>query len=461
MLLAAPRFRTTVASGSMIVALLVVGEPVLADSGDVPQSALVTTRQVASRPRLGWLQHPSDWQLNWSWPLVAQAPVPAAGLVAWLDAGAVHGVRAADGLPAWRRVPAGDTLLFPRSALPRDGGLRSGAISPAVISSVGHLLYAVIDAGRLGPLLVCLDCSDTAEGRLLWSASPPNKYPAFDGPPAADTKLCVVVVRGSGDRSPLEVVAHDARDGLVVWRRQLATAFARDGIDHARGRREAIFVEDLVVVADHAGSVWAVHRDGRPAWRHAYELSPDAGKRLPAEDSWPMVAAPVVAAREGLVVAARDRGGLMMLDPVPQPPRLRWETAAGDCLRIVGVADAGVVVEDHAAARVGDIAVYDSITGRITAGREAATNVRGPAVMAGGVILQPGAEDVAGRQRLAITAIDATTLQTAGKPYSFSPAENGPATADVPQRQAISIAVTPTAMIVASSSQLISLGPAP
>jgi outer membrane protein assembly factor BamB len=461
MLWAAPRFRTTVASGSMIVALLVVGEPVGAAGGDGAESAQLAAVEAVLQTRLAWLKQPDTWQLRWSRPLVAQASVPAAGLVAWLDAGAVHGVRVADGLPAWRRVPAGDTLLFPRSALPLDRVLRSGAISPAAINSVGHLLYAVIDAGRLGPLLVCLDCSDTAEGRLLWSASPPVNCVAFDGPPVADDRLCVVVVRGSDDRSPLEVVAHDARDGLVVWRRPLATAFARDGIDHARGRRQATFAEGLVVMADHAGSVWAIDRDGRPAWRHAYELSPDAGERLPAVDCWPTVAAPVVAAREGLAVAARDRGGLMMLDPVPQPPQLRWETAGSDCLRIVGVADAGVVVEDHTAARVGDIAVYDSITGRITAGREAATNGRGPAVMAGGVILQPGAEDVAGRQRLAITAIDAASLQPLGKSYSFSPADSGPETVDAPQPQVISLAVTPTAMIVASSSQLVSLGPAP
>lgn len=461
MLLAALRFRTTVAGGSMIVALLAVGEPVLAVSGDVPRSAERASREAASRPRLAWLGQPEAWQLNWSRPLVAQASVPAAGLVAWLDAGAVHGVRAADGLPAWRRVPAGDTLLFPRSALPRDGGLRPGAISPATISSVGHLLYAVIDAGRLGPLLVCLDCSDTAEGRLLWSAAPPADCVAFDGPPVADDRLCVVVVRGSGDRSPLEVVAHDAHDGVVVWRRPLATASAHDGIDHARGRRQATFAEGLVVVADHAGSVWAVDRDGRPAWRHAYEISPDAGERLPAEDYWPTVAVPVVATREGLVVAARDRGGLMVLDPVPQPPRLRWETATGECLRIVGVADAGVVIEDRTAARVGDIIAYDSVTGRMAAMRQAATNVRGPAVMAGGVILQPVAEDFAGRQRLAITAVATTTLQPLGKPYSFSPADSGAAKVDAPERQAVSLTVTPSAVIVASSSQLVSLGPAP
>lgn len=461
MLLAALRFRTTVASGSVVVALLAVGVPVLAVSGEIPQSAQGATRQAASGPRLAWLRQPEVWRLQWSRPLTAKVVVPTAGLVAWLDAGAVHGVRAADGLPVWRRVPPGDTLLFPRSALPRDGGLRSGAISPAAIGSVGHLLYAVIDAGRLGPLLVCLDCSDTAEGRLLWSASPPAECEGFDGPPVADDRLCVVVSRGSGDRSPLEVVAYDAHDGVVIWRRPLATAFARDGIDHARGRRQAALVDGFVVVADHAGSVWAFDRDGQLAWRHAYEIPPAAGDLPPAEACSSMLALPVVAAHESLVVAARDRGGLMVVDPVARPPRLRWETAAGDCLRIVGAAEASVVVEYCSAARLGKIVAFDAVTGRVAAMRQGGINVSGPAVMAGGVILQPVTEEAAGKSRLAITAVDPTTLEFFGQPFSLSPADSSTAAAGSPQPQAISLAITPSAVIVASSSQLVSLGPAP
>ena len=452
MLSAAPRFRTTVASGSVAVALLVGGATKLAAA------------EQAVQDRLAWLRRPAAWQLRWTRPIVASPPAVAAGLVAWLDAGAVHGVRAEDGLPAWRRVPPQDTLLFPRSTVSRLGAGRPVQLGLSTVTTCGHLVYAVIEAGGLGPLVVCLDCSDTAEGRLLWSTPPPTGCVGFDGPPAADHEVCVIVTRGAGDRGPLELVVHDARDGVVIWRRPLATGMARDGVDHARGRRQATLVDGQIVIADHAGSIWAFDRSGRSAWRYEYDL-PARGVKRPSGDAvsgdvgWLLPAEPVVAAPHGLVIAAQDRGGVLALDAAAGPPRLRWEVAVGERLRIVGVADGRVVLERGADAGQATLVSHDAADGRVVASGTAGPLAVGLAVMAGGVILQPVADNGAEQPRLAIAAIDAATLQRCGPPCQISSAVAGDMAAGAASSPAVSLTVSPAAVFVAGVDQLFSLGP--
>ncbi len=454
MLSSAPRFRTTVASGSVALALVVGG------------ATRLTAAEQGVQDRLAWLRRPAAWQLHWSRPISASPPTVAAGLVVWLEAGGVHGVRAGDGLPAWRRVPAGDTLLFPRSLLfPARAG-RSVIRGPASVTTLGHLVYAVIEAGPLGPLVICLDCSDTAEGRLLWSAPPPAGCVGFDGPPAVDHDVCAIVGRAAGDRGSLELVVHDARDGVVLWRRPLATGLARDGSDHARGRRQATLVDGQIVIADHAGSVWSFDRRGRPAWRYEYDLPARGGERraddaASGDEGWLLPAEPVVAAPHGLVITPHDRGGMMMLDTPVQPPRLRWEAAVGEPLRIVGVTDGRVVVERDAGIAQAALVCHAAADGRIVASGSADSVAAGPAVMAGGVILQPIVESVAEQSRLAIAAIDAATLQPCDPPCQISAAAEGSEATDGAHSSALLLTISPAAVVVASAKQLLSLGPPP
>lgn len=461
MFLAAHRFRAIVASGAVTVTLLVVGWPLLAAEGDAPWQAPWAALDDASRARRAWLRQPEAWHLHWSRPLAAGVTVPAAGLLAWLDNRAVHGIRAVDGSPAWRRVPAGDTLLFPRSALRRDTGDRRTAPVPAAICSVGHLLYAMIDAGPLGPLMVCLDCSDTAEGRLLWSASPPAGFAGFDGPPAADDRLCVVVVRRDDVRGSLEIVAHDARDGVVMWRRPLSTGVARDGIDHACGRRQALLVEGFVVLADHAGSVWAFDREGRPAWRYEYAAASRAGDRPRDGNGWLALAEPVVVGPDCLLLAAQDRGGVMALDPAARSAQLRWEAAVGERMRIVGTADEWVVGECVDAGREGGLVTRDVASGHAVASSLEEPSSAGPAVFAAGVVLQPvSAEQVAG-QPCAIAVIDPSSLQVLGPPFPIPGTEGGVNAVEGARPRPVYLATMPGALVVATANQLSSIGPAP
>ena len=463
MLLAAPRFRTTVASGAVVIALLMVSQPVMSASGDAPWQAERAAVEEVSRARLAWLRQPETWRLHWSRPLTVTVPAVAAGLIAWLDDGALHGVRAGDGLPAWRTVPSGDTLIFPRTAMPLRGRGRPVDLVPASSASCGHLIYGVINAGPLGPQLACLDCSDTAEGRLLWSMSPPGELVGFDGPPAADDHLCVIVGRGGGDRGVLEIIVHDARDGVVVWRRSLSTAVAGDGMDPARGRRQAALAGGLVIVADHAGSVWAFDRDGRPAWRYTYEVPFARGndRRTDRGTGWPHLAAPVVPGPEGFVVAPQDRGGVLALAGAAHVAQCLWETADGEPLRIVGVADGCAVVEKQGEGKQGRLIVLDAVSGRVVASTPTETMPAGQAVMAGGVVLQPVVQEGAATRQVALAALASATLRRFGSPFPLSVPPAVAAMVGPTEPHAVHLRATPTAVIVAAANQLLSIGPLP
>ncbi len=460
MLPAAPRSRRTGAIGFVVLAGLVSGWPSVPAADDGLLHTDVAAVENVVQKRLEWLQRPEAWQLRWSQPIQGTAPAGAAGIVAWIDAGAVRGVRAIDGLPAWRSVPSGDTLLFPRSVLPRRHAARPDQ-GPPGISVVGHLLYGVIDAGRLGPLMICLDCSDTAEGRLLWSASPPPGLVGFDGPPIADDRLCIVVVRGSEGRSPLEIVAHDARDGVVMWRHPLSSGVASDGVNHASGRRQAALVNGLVVIADHAGSVWAFDRDGHPMWRYEYGAIPRGDDRLHDGDGRPVAAEPVVGSARCIVVAAQDRGGVIALDPAARSAQLRWEAAVGECVRIIGIADDRVVIEHGSVGREGPLVTREVVSGQVVASSLAEPLPAGPAVLAGGVILQPVMEKQIAGQQPAIAALDPSSLRALGPPFPLPVPDGGVKVVEPVRPHAVYVAAMPAAILVATSNQLSSIGPSP
>jgi outer membrane protein assembly factor BamB len=391
----------TIAIGTVLAVALGI-RALAATADDVPsgESAVV---QPIDDERFSWLRRPTAWDIRWSQPITAVAPAVVSGLVAWNRDGGVHAVRLADGRPAWRPVPPRDTLLFPRSgAVPRPAAAHAFASPPSAtsrVAAVGHLLYAVIDDGPSGPLVVCLDCSATAEGRVLWSAGVPAECAGLEGPPVVDQERCAIVARGSTERGPLEVVAHDPRDGVVLWRRALRTARTspvRDSLDAVRARpATSASVTELVVAADSKGGVWALDRSGR----------------------------------------------------------LAWHMALDEPLRIVGPAGAGVIVEFNADTKPGTLAALSGRDGRLVATGGGGATACGPAVMAGGVILQPLRDP--SDDRLSIVSIDPATLRPIGEPLRIAPAAAGPADG------LVYLAAAPWTLVVAAPRLLTCLGAAP
>lgn len=357
----------------------------------------------AAAARHAWLRDSRDWTIRWSRPLAPRrraddtgglvAPPAVAGpIIAWNASGAVHAVMADSGAAAWQTTATPDTTLFPRL------GPRTAAAAPHAVATAGHLLFAVVQAD--GPLLVCLDCSRTAEGRLAWTASPPAGNATFDGPPAADAELCAVVCRTADDRQGLWLLACDARDGRPLWRRPLGTGLARDGRDYGRGMREPLLHDGMVVVADHAGSVTAFTRDGQPLWKHAY----DATSAAPSPHTAPREHAALAAARDTLLAAPLDRGGLIAID-LARSPRTRWETPAGVPTSIIGSTPDRVVIAAGQQPRLESRSVAE---GTISAGESG-----GSAILVGDVVLQ-SARSTGGVE---ITPRDITSLAALGPAF--------------------------------------------
>jgi len=378
--------------------------------------------EAAHAERLSWLRSPAAWTTRWSRTLPsvgmtagpASAPAIAAGITAWGARGAVHAVALADGRAAWQPEPTPDTTLFPRLVAPRSG--EPHPLPPPRVAAVGHLVFAIVDDGDDGPVLICLDCSNAAEGRLRWSAAPPDGRGSFDGPPVADAELCAVIVRSTAGPATLDLVVSDARDGRLLWRRSIGTGMARDGIDHAQGLRSPALCEDLIVVADHAGGVTAWFRDGRPAWTHAYDCPP--GFSPPME---PATAGPTVAAAGGTVIVAPfDRGGIIALEmPPPHAAvRRRWETPAATAVRLVGVTTAHAVVEATSSPSLTTLAMSDGRTiARAT--DDATAQPLGAAILAGDVIVQPIRPAAA---KPALRVLDAATLRAVAPAFTLAAA---------------------------------------
>jgi outer membrane protein assembly factor BamB len=400
----------------------------------------------AEAERQAWLRTPRDWTVRWSrhrgprgdaGGAVPQAPLPAAAgaVIAWSGAGAVHAVMADSGGPAWEPMPASGTVLFPRLASPVHGQ-RATAVTPATVATWGHLLFAVVRADE--PLLACLDCSNTAEGRLAWIAPLPDGCAAFDGPPAADADLCAIVCRAADDRPSLTLLACDVRDGRVAWRRPLGTGIARDGRDHGRGARRPLLREDLVAVADHAGSVTAFTRDGRHAWTQTYE--PASGGPTGQPDGHDRAA--LAMARDTLLAAPLDRGGLLAIDLSAGDAgavRVRWETPAGVSTSIIGS------TSDHVVIAAGGPPRLESRT--VANGSLSATAAGGSAILAGDVVLQ----SASAADGVELTPRDIASLAALAPAFPLA----------VGRETDVALAAGRDALVVASPDMLFCIAPSP
>jgi len=336
-------------------ALLILPEPVAGARADDPPAA-ITAADVAGR-----------WHTRWQAPLDTDVAAPittgiGGGLVVWNTGRAIHAVRLADGLHPWRDAPTpADSLVFPRGSQARtrseNHARRDRSAGPAPsVSCVAARAIAVIEgtmatdgkADRTGSdaLLVCLDLSPAAEGRLAWASPPPPiildddepRSSSFDGPAVADHEVACMVVRSLAPSDWLSLAVFDPRDGRLIWSRPLGPAVGADGVDHARGARQACLAEDRIVVATHAGTVAAFSRDGQVAWQT--NVAMDGGVAKPAAAA--PAAAPPVFAGGRIFVAPRDRGGVVALDP--QSGRILWDRAALGATTILGATQRHAIV---------------------------------------------------------------------------------------------------------------------
>lgn len=307
----------------------------------------------------------------------------AAGLVLWNSGREIHAVTIAAGRPAWQftgqpswqpAANARDTLLFPRGAAAAQTPAaqtppgQAVTVPSAVLATVGNRAYAMLERGG-GSLLACLDLSAGAEGRLAWVAEAAGLAETeglepfagrassaatmlFDGQPTADHELCLVVTRRDTPQADLSLAAFDARDGSLRWLRPVGSALARDGVDHARGHRQAGFAEDRILLATHAGSIHAFDRDGTPAWRT--EIPSAADDPGPALAAMPPAAPPRLV-RDRVLVLTRESRGVVALEARSGGIAWQWMpenggsvaqlfVVAGDGLTGAGVAGDGVVV---------------------------------------------------------------------------------------------------------------------
>lgn len=470
MLIGAPCLRMTVTTGAVVA--LLVGSAARATGGEADDllergwwnaargnarrsADDVAAERIAAISRLeddaarvaasrqAWLRETSRWQQRWSRPVTAArqplVPVWAGPIVAWAGDQSVHAVDAANGRPAWRGEATPDTTLVHGGSIVRREGDRAGTVT-----SFGHLVFAGLKRQPAGMVLTCLDCSPSAQGRMAWATDVAADTAASDGGVAADGELCAIVCRPADERAPLTLVVCDSRDGRILWRRPCGTAIAADGRDHGRGRRTPFLHEGLVIVADHAGSVTAFTRAGQPAWVYRYEVSGRASDSARTGAA----SASMAAARDTLVVAARDQGGLLAIDDVGTAlatPRLRWDHA--QATRLVGTTPTRIVVEHGTPPRLCVLSVTDGSTAASTSDDRGAAG----AILAGDVVIR--AVSVAGADT-AIEPLDVATLQPVSPAFPLGRREE----------TAVALAIGPGALAVATSGMLSCItvaGPSP
>jgi hypothetical protein len=161
------------------------------------------------------------------------------------------------------------------------------------------------------------------------------------------------------------------------------------------------------------------------------------------------------------MIAAQDRGGVMAIDPAARSAHLRWEAAVGECVRIIGIADEWIVVESGDAGREGSLVTREVVSGHAVASSLEEPLPAGPAVLAGGVILQPVMGKQSGGQRPAIAALDPSSLRALGPPFPLPGPGSGAQLVEPAGLHAVYLATMPAAIVVATSSQLFSIGPSP
>ena len=462
-----------------------------ADAEAIRWSAVVEhgPRQGIGSPQDGTVSDPHQRETQ------AIRPVVTGGLVLWNSGVAVHALGLAEGRPAW----AADSVLFPRGVAagwPAVRGDRPRLSTGGICVAAGRCFATIERGGKVperpddSPLLACLDLSDAAEGRLSWAVMPPptggdraSAGTAFDGPPAADCELCLVVVRGRDPRGLLELAAFDARDGSRRWVRPLGPSAAADGIDHARGVRAACLAEDKIVIATHAGTVAAFFRDGRAAWKT--DTAPAArvsgggasGGGAAAEIPVGSRFSPAVFSRGRIFVAPRDRGGVVALDA--RDGRILWATgrttdgSAEPGTEIVGATSRHLVVQ-VAGGRRGDgttggpsLRLLAADSGRESARRNADDGAAGTGLVVGGTLFWPvrsaGQPADAGRT-LEVHPLDAGTLRPLAPPLvlpSGIPPAASPSAARAAADAPVHLAVGSGTLVVADGRRIVCLDVAP
>ncbi len=263
------------------------------------REGLRTAQSPAADATSGERRPSRSWQRRWQADLAADAHTPSSGghplapitvatshdasggLICWHADDSVHARSLTDGRAPWQAHqdgPAGNRLFPPRGAAP------SGV--PAWPPQVFHgRLFTVLseapatraiaaEGRRSASRLICLDVTAAAEGRLLWERPlASTRGETLVGPPAfgqgsRSEDLAVVCVRGE----TIDLIAIRLHDGEVLWRRplglQINQARAGDALP------QPTFAEDLVIVADDDGSVWAINLAGEIMWVRPMHASP-------------------------------------------------------------------------------------------------------------------------------------------------------------------------------------------
>lgn len=384
----------------------------------------------------------ADWRPSWRVAVAGRStaagpPTVGGGLVVWSTAHAVHAVSLADGGPAWPAGAPADTLVFPRGGPPfaeigRGPDASAGEPLPVVLSTARRG-FAVLDLGRDGTRLVCLDLTDRAQGRLAWSTSAadvPNlpshspsrgtsRSPAtFVGPPAVDDEICAVVLRTDDGRGGLTLAVFDARDGSLRWSHDLGPSAAEDDTRGPRRCRRPCLAEDRIVVDTLAGTLRGFDRDGAAIW--TLKTPPLAADGEPSAGG-----PPAVFAAGRLMIRAADGSAITAIEPRHGSPIWTWQADDARVEAVLGACDSGLVI----ATGRGDDGPGASTLLRLACDdgrRTAAWTVDGTAVgggtLADGTVYWPvGRRSPSGHDTLHVELLDAGTLERRRPPIDCGP----------------------------------------
>jgi outer membrane protein assembly factor BamB len=381
----------------------------------------------------------TDWRPAWrmaaaGWSAAAGPPTVGGGLVAWSDGRAVHAVAFADGTAAWPVGAPDDTLVFPRdvtsfAGIGRGPDAFSGAPSPVVLATSGRG-FVVLDRGRDGDRLVCLDLSDRAQGRLAWStraadlpraASPaaPRSRATFAGPPAVDDDLCAIVLQTDDGRGSLTLAVYDARDGSLRWSHDLGPSGAEEGIDGPRHCRRPCLAEDRIVVDTLAGTVRAFDRDGAAIWK---AVTPPMANGSGASRCVPSS----IFAAGRLMCCAADGSAISAIEPRHGGPIWRWQADDARVVAMLGTADAGLLIATRREADGAGATTLRRLSlddGRQTAAWTVDGTAVGRGTLADGTVFWPvGSSTPSGDDTLLVEMLDAGTLERRRPPLDCGPA---------------------------------------
>lgn len=237
-------------------------------------------------------------------------------LVCWHRATGVHARRLADGDVPWADATRGPMIdrIFPLA------GDASTTLSGNLSISHGRLL-SIAEVLKRSELF-CLEITDAAEGRLLWTAPLPRVSEA-----SAATLACGRSLRGAGlvfvctHGSITELAAFRLADGKQLW--QLPLGLKRTE-STGQPTQPPVVSEDLVIVAAGDGSLWAVTHTGEVAWMRTETAASQVST------------GPSVLAAGGCV-AARSPDGRQITAIDSRTGQPRWQFSAPAAVRLIGL----------------------------------------------------------------------------------------------------------------------------